>query len=479
MSHNATSIDQQTSSTRTVFDILWSCLFVIFTCTWTVQHLNVPEQREGQDPGLRGDINWGWKGVWESAKWMCITILAPEALVTLNLGQLVLAWRIMPKLKQFAEEDNVPWTLTHSLFANMGGFVIRENAPERAIDYLHTRSKAGSEVKAGLKPGEQKIIPSTEAIQIDKVTSPSMQEQAHEARRTQLKLAKSKFLMAHQILALREQSMIKLPYITREEIMDKGKSDIFARVLAIGQTLWLVVQMIVRASRHLEVSQLEIGTAAFASCAITIYALTWHKPKGVGVPWTICSYPGTSPKEFSKLLNFESLYNEWQVLEFLIPSRSRRSLSLRVLRGSSIPNHHRYGGDSRTIDTDVYEMVGFVLSSTAFGAIHFAAVKSTFPSHIEWVLWYMASGICTGVSLLISSALVVSMLYENIHDCLSPTGDSEDHLISAFRLGATYCVLPLYIIARLFLIVELFRCLFFLSPSAFVATWVSSIPHVS
>jgi hypothetical protein len=272
MSHNATSIDQQIS-TRTVFEILWSCLFVIFTCTWTVQHLNVPEQREGKDPGWRGDIKWGWKGVWESAKWMCITILAPEALVTLNLGQLVQAWRTIPQLKQFAEEDNVPWTLTHSLFANMGGFVIRENVPERVVDCLHTRSKAGSEVKEGLKTGEQQIIPLAEAIQIDEATSPRMQEQVNEGRRTQPKLAKSQFLLASEILALRIHGMITLPYITREEIMDKGKSDIFARVLAIGQTLWLVVQMIVRASRHLEVSQLEIGTAAFASCAVTIYAL--------------------------------------------------------------------------------------------------------------------------------------------------------------------------------------------------------------
>ncbi|KAH8792763.1 hypothetical protein F5882DRAFT_399456 [Hyaloscypha sp. PMI_1271] len=475
MSHNATSIDQQTSSTRTVFDILWSCLFVIFTCTWTVQHLNVPEQREGNDPGWRGDIKWGWKGVWESAKWMCITILVPEALVTLNLGQRAEAWRSMAKLKQFAEKDNVPWTLTHSLFANMGGFVIRENAPERAIDYLHTRFKAGSEVKEGLKTGGQQIISLAEVIQIDEITSPSMQEQAHEGRRTQLKLANSKFLLAHEILALREEGMITLPYITREEIMDKGKSDIFARVLAIGQTLWLVMQMIVRASRHLEVSQLEIGTAAFASCAVTIYALNWHKPKGVGVPWTICSYPGIIPKGFSTLLNFESLYNEWQVLEFLNPRRSMRRM--RELRGSSIPNHHRCGGDFRTDDAGFYEVVGFILSSTAFGAINFAAVKSTFPSHIEWVLWYMASGICTGLSLLLISAMVVSVLYEKIHNGLS--GNSGERYELGYRLTAICCVLPLYIIARLFLIVELFRCLFFLPPSAFVATWVSSIPHVS
>jgi hypothetical protein len=42
-----------------------------------------------------------------------------------------------------------------------------------------------------------------------------------------------------------------------------------------------------------------------------------------------------------------------------------------------------------------------------------------------------------------------------------------------------YLTVLVYILARLFLIVELFRCLFFLPPSAFVSTWVSSVPHVS
>jgi hypothetical protein len=314
-----------------------------------------------------------------------------------------------------------------------------------------------------------------EAIQIDEATSPRMQEQANEGRRTQPKLAKSQFLLASEILALRTYGMITLPYITREEIMDKGKSDILARVLAICQTLWLVVQMIVRASRHLEVSQLEIGTAAFTSCAVMIYALTWHKPKGVGVPWTICSYPGTLPKEFSMFLDSKLVYNEWWVLQILNPH------PLGLERRSSIPNHHRY--TARSWDgkypwsADFYEVVGFILSSTAFGAIHFAAVKSTFPSHIEWMLWYMASGICTGVSLLMISTFVVSELYVDLRRCLSPTEIfNEDNVL---ELVATYCIFPLYIIARLFLIVELFRCLFFLPPSAFVATWVSSIPHVS
>jgi hypothetical protein len=136
LSRNTTSFSlaSQISSTRTVFDILWSCLFVIFACTWTVQHLNVPPQREDEDsnPGWKGDLKFELKKFWTSAKWMIITILAPELLITLNSGQLVSVLKSTNQLKEYAKEDGVPWSLTYLLFANMGGFVVREYTPERA-----------------------------------------------------------------------------------------------------------------------------------------------------------------------------------------------------------------------------------------------------------------------------------------------------------------------------------------------------------
>jgi hypothetical protein len=41
-------------------DILLGCLFAIIACTWSVQHLNMPEQREGWDLGWLGDIKCAW-----------------------------------------------------------------------------------------------------------------------------------------------------------------------------------------------------------------------------------------------------------------------------------------------------------------------------------------------------------------------------------------------------------------------------------
>src|SRR5947207_12765393 len=69
------------NETRGTLDILWSCLFTIIACTWTVQHLNVPEQRENRDPGRLGDIKWAMKLTCTSINWWLSIYQAPEVVL--------------------------------------------------------------------------------------------------------------------------------------------------------------------------------------------------------------------------------------------------------------------------------------------------------------------------------------------------------------------------------------------------------------
>ena len=73
---------------RGTFDILWSCVFTILACTWTIQHLNIPEQRDRskETSKRRGapvwyDAVWAIKRFWTGFKWMIATILAPEMIL--------------------------------------------------------------------------------------------------------------------------------------------------------------------------------------------------------------------------------------------------------------------------------------------------------------------------------------------------------------------------------------------------------------
>lgn len=112
------------SDTRSTLGILWSCLFTIFTCTWTVLHLPVPEQREGRDPGTWGDLKWNLKSLLRTLKWTVMMILMPELLMGIAIEALLINIRIQKLMKEQACEDGVEWTTLHTVFTNIGGFAI-------------------------------------------------------------------------------------------------------------------------------------------------------------------------------------------------------------------------------------------------------------------------------------------------------------------------------------------------------------------
>jgi len=60
--------------------------------------------------------------------------------------------------------------------------------------------------------------------------------------------------------------------------MDKGKSDSFARLIAIAQTLLAGGQMIVTCEPASE-SRSSKSHGSFCQLCITLYTLNWHKPK--------------------------------------------------------------------------------------------------------------------------------------------------------------------------------------------------------
>jgi hypothetical protein len=279
------------ADTRGTLEILWSCLFTIFASAWAVQHLNVPEQREDRDPGWRGDIKWAIKRTWMSAKWMLVTIIAPELVYAKNLGDrddtriidLDGSRRyVLSELQDFARMDGVPWTKTHSMFANMGGFVIRsfaagcrgitESARETVdppVEEIASISGSTLQDETDIQTADQEgRIESAVNLEPERIAVP---EESLETGNLANE-PKIYYLIGPDILDLRRSGILpRLPYISEEELHDKGKRDGFVLFIAVSQTLWMVAQMISRAYRHLAISQLEIAAMAFAACATIIY----------------------------------------------------------------------------------------------------------------------------------------------------------------------------------------------------------------
>ena len=408
---------------RSTLDILWSSLFTLFACTWTIQHPNIPEQRAGRSPGWKGDIRWGLKRLWATIKLACITVLAPEIIITVATVDLVNARRGCHDSRAEFEDDNVPWTLSHSHFADMGGFVIRVSAKSE---------------------GEHTSI-----------SEPPYHNPYH--------------LSGLDVLNLRRQGHIpRLPLITEEDIHDRSKADPVLKCIAVIQILFSTLQTIVRAFRGLAVSLLELAVVAFAVCAVLIYALHWKKPKSVQSTITLLKYQGKIPPDILGILDKKNRRGGL-VREFLSPYKLPfRHGKMHRIYGEPFNNTGvRWNTVETSGATGWPTMISGWGATTLFGAVHVVGWNFSFPTRGEQIAWRAASlyTACFGITFILSAVLgifasrAVGLVYD--------TGERW-----------WVCMISwLYLLARLFIVVEIIRTLFFLPPDAYVSTWVLNLPH--
>ncbi|KAJ3537528.1 hypothetical protein NMY22_g5561 [Coprinellus aureogranulatus] len=108
------------SDYRSTVDILWTCLFTIFACTWISVHPNVA----------------GYRSTWRQTfaarlELMVWAIFAPELIVVFAFRQWNGARTIRRKMNDLAEmlgsgKRPMPWTETHGHLLQMGGIMVRE-----------------------------------------------------------------------------------------------------------------------------------------------------------------------------------------------------------------------------------------------------------------------------------------------------------------------------------------------------------------
>lgn len=91
-------------------------------------------------------------------------------------------------------------------------------------------------------------------------------------------------LRPDHILKLIREECIDVPTLTEKQIHDKSKGNAISKGLIVLQVAWFVIQLITRAIYHLETTQLEAGTFAFAVLNFLTYAVWWNKPLDVQCP---------------------------------------------------------------------------------------------------------------------------------------------------------------------------------------------------
>ncbi|KAJ6460186.1 hypothetical protein C8R45DRAFT_879422, partial [Mycena sanguinolenta] len=104
------------NSCRTLFDIVWSCLATIFSCTWVSVHPNVPPPNQSR-----------LQLFWLKLRMMLIAIVAPEIVVGFAARQFFAS-------RELSREFN--FSTAHGFFFCMGGFVSSTGHPIKTREQL-------------------------------------------------------------------------------------------------------------------------------------------------------------------------------------------------------------------------------------------------------------------------------------------------------------------------------------------------------
>ncbi|THU96649.1 hypothetical protein K435DRAFT_664041, partial [Dendrothele bispora CBS 962.96] len=249
-------------SCRTVEEILYSCLVVVFTCTWVAIHANIP--RDFSFLSRREETKNSFEITWErvmlrNVSCMILSLLAPELIILWAMRQWFAARYIAKKYSVYG------WSNAHGHFLIMGGFALF-----RDDEYKFILQDSDS-----FDEDDQKVAKDIVEILGHEIDFKTREENSSKESTTTVKC-----LLELLIL-------LKFISITKREIDSKSKRDVVTKTLPVAQTLWFITQCVARASERLAITDLEISTLAFTLLNIATYILWKDKPQRIRYPMRI------------------------------------------------------------------------------------------------------------------------------------------------------------------------------------------------
>ena len=421
---------------RTIWNIVWSCLVTIFSCTWVAVHPNIP------CPKKRKANGWIQRCIWNPLLSFAEHRL-PLFVCALLVPEYVLAWAIRQffRAREIAKGEfelwgnflsiagilsksllDQGWSTTHGFFVIMGGFHLFE----------HGSIETSNNDKAILHDND---IPLRPLAACD-----LYEDRAYRSIKADI-----------------DFTSFTVP--TKEEIKDKGKSDWLAKSLVLLQTSWFVMQCIARAVGHLPVTHLEIVTLAYAAMNFVIYIFWWNKPLNINRPVRVFRKSGPSAMQPRAWSPEPTWYRQNDARRIVMYIAGNQDDDVILRYEERVP---RFWADSD--ETDVERADKIVLGvGVCFGAIHCIAWFFSFPTHTELLMWRVLCVAITAVPIYISLGFYLAQWWYS--------------MLVAFIL-----ILPaalLYILARAVTLALAFTSLRDLPPGAYETVhWTTFIPHV-
>jgi hypothetical protein len=356
---------------------------------------------------------------------LLLAALAPEVVVYAAYYQRIQAQASFNKI---SKPSRPGWTMCHSFYADMGGFGLRQSPVVDLIRKGHDN----------IKYVDGKNI--------------------------------------ENIILARGLSLRDLP--TEREVSDKGKADAVLKTVAALQAVWMVIHCAARAIQSLPITPLELSTVAYVPCSIFVTYLWWHKPYDVREPTWLIIPPTHYPR-----------------IEEPHPDYLRRTYSLLPMYRypETLPLYRTYPMAATCLEalkSTLGPSYGWHILSTlvflCFGSVHCLAWRFSFPSIEEELAW-RASSVAIAVILPLSWTFSYLIMW-----FLAPERYKFWETYASFKEirweGDKYrwigyishgSALALYIVARVYLLVEVFISLRSLPAGCYdTINWLSFLPHV-
>ncbi|KAJ7303697.1 hypothetical protein DFH08DRAFT_986103, partial [Mycena albidolilacea] len=263
---------------RTTWNIVWSCLVTIFSCTWVAVHPNIPRPVSTREMSLVQRLRHSlWEFLSNRMLLFVVALLVPEY---------ILAWAIRQRLRarEIAQEHKgvwiySNWTVTHGFFVIMGGF------------HLFKPPSPTPEETGRLLQQASIVDPPSPSISGDTFRLPP-REPIHDPHEDHEPL---RMLTEYDLFRSGNDYQFIVP--TEDEIKDRSKSDWLAKSIALIHTTWFLVQCFARGNQRLAITELEIVTGAYAMMNFTIYFFWWKKPLNIGCPVRVIDRQGEPPQQ--------------------------------------------------------------------------------------------------------------------------------------------------------------------------------------
>ncbi|KAF5323719.1 hypothetical protein D9619_012950 [Psilocybe cf. subviscida] len=406
---------------RTIIDIVWSCLITILSCTWVSMHTNIPHP-DATEWQVRRDRLYLTIGA----------LVAPEIIVLWAMRQWIGARLLSKKFEEYG------FSTTHAHFFQMGGFMLYKNQQRLGI-------------------------------------------LSSEWRHLQPLLSGQDFLYGDDLVT-RESLRFQLP--TKADIQEKSKGDLLSKTFVVGQTMWFISQCVARRVYGLVVTELELETVAFAALNCIIYFLWWDKPLGVRFAVPVV-WKSSEEKEnigsdifgsnceaglHKKSLNSQQF--QWVARNFFKEKDKSFDLANEGDMEVSILFAHTTG------QQDSFRALSAAsLLAVIFGTIHCFAWNFIFPTAEERMLWRVSAIVIT------VSPLVVAMWSftrcRNVNVASYRRWYASGWVAADVMFIAILALASIYITARLYLLFGVLWALRKVPPDALSQLgWVNYIPHI-